>query len=92
MSKIKLYYWYGVDHAINTAFIRIREEDKDDETLTVLNRLLGRHGMDVDELYKNQWKRYEAVPLPRWMIPKLDPYYDMVELEEDEYLDPKGVR
>jgi hypothetical protein len=90
--KYTLYYWRGQNLAANKVFIRIREEDKDDETLIVLNRLLATHGIDVAELINKYWKRYLAVPVPLWVLNKLDGFFELKELKMKDVLDPKGVR
>jgi hypothetical protein len=66
-------------------FIRLPDEDTNDDNLVSLFRLLESTNIDVERSMEN-FKRIRAATVPAYVERKLRKYYNMVELAEDNWL------
>jgi hypothetical protein len=67
-------------------FIRLPDEDTNDDALVSLFRLLESQNIDTDRAM-DKYKRIRAATVPAYLERKLKNYYNMVELSEEAWLE-----
>ena len=80
--KPDLHYYKSPDNKI--IFVRLPEDDNDDESRVSLYRLLETHNINVDHAMA-KWKRIRAMKLPIHIYPHLVKYYTMILLTDREW-------
>lgn len=73
--------WWSKGNRI--LFLRLTEEDKNDENLVGLYRLLELHNIDTERAM-NRFGQLRAMKLPRWIVPILKDYYNLDWLSDKE--------
>lgn len=66
-------------------FIRIADEDKDDDALVSLYRLLEALNIDTEKAME-VWPKLRAMKVPAWAERKLKEYYRLQELSERAWI------
>jgi hypothetical protein len=66
-------------------FVRMNEEDKNDDRLVVLYRLLESYNIDTERAMSS-YGRLRAMKLPNWVFRELRHYYEIREMDKTEWL------
>lgn len=66
-------------------FVRLFEDDKDDDALVSLYRLLETENIDTIKAME-KWNKIRCLTLPAWVERKLREHYDLVELKSEQWL------
>jgi len=82
--KLVLYYWESEGDPPRYVFIRLREDDKDDDSLVALYRLLETFNIDTERAM-DRWSKIRAMKLPFWVERKLRIRYRLIKLKELEW-------
>ncbi len=65
-------------------FVRLPDDENDDDSRVSLYRLLETHNVDVDRAME-KWKRIRAMKLSAYILQQLKKYYTMIELTDSEW-------
>jgi len=66
-------------------FVRMTEEDKDDDSLVALYRLLEMNNIDTERAM-SRFGQLRAMKLPPWIEPTLKQYYNLEFLTDKEIM------